>query len=643
MSETGEIENGLRIAAAHLRTALLRRGRRRWLEAPACEARGSFAADGFRLDQGARVLMALGEESGAALAQTLPLRLGALMIELGARGAEPAALFDGIRIGELEDPGATEERDSIVRALADHADHLGIPVFAGEIAHVAGVTPAVSLFLIGVLARNQAPDEEHRGHPGDRVFRILLPNVEGPELAKAQKDMADCLRARYAARTLCFVGSCADGALIGAADWIETAACGLRLQAACWPNDGPELTTPAPLAFLVSVGEAGLPEELNGVEVGVLLAEPTLEIVGLGRGRLAFSPEDLRRGGQAATVSSSEYEPTELNLAELSEPVDYGDTLLQLVATPVLRSRRPIFARFARQKVESTRIARGADAGALVVGGPRDLLAASVDSAARFSALDPYIGACLAVAEATRNLTAVGAESLGVAVTIPGEGPPMASLVYDGLRHAADALGTTIQLARAGSGDDAVPTVLALGRPVAADFLLPWFRESGDLIVLLGHSQEEVGGSAYAAFYHGLREGRAPWVDLSTERRLQELVRSACAHGLLRSAHDLSAGGLGITLVEACCGAPQGMRRLGAQIDNGEGMRPDAWLFGESQARMLLSLDPQSLTALRERATRADVPLRVIGEVGGDVLKVRGLLDLSLSALAAAWDAPAIE
>ncbi|MEO2168738.1 MAG: hypothetical protein ABGY42_11600 [bacterium] len=85
------------------------------------------------------------------------------------------------------------------------------------------------------------------------------------------------------------------------------------------------------------------------------------------------------------------------------------------------------------------------------------------------------------------------------------------------------------------------------------------------------------------------------------------------------------------------------MRRLGAQIDNGKGMRPDAWLFGESQARMLLSLDPQSLTALRERASQAGVPLRVIGEVGGDVLKVQSLLDLSLAALAAAWDALATE
>ncbi|MFP6663790.1 MAG: AIR synthase-related protein [Deltaproteobacteria bacterium] len=643
MREESETDSPLRAAAEPLRETLLRRGRRRWLETPACEARGSFAANGFRLDQGARVLMALGEESGAALEEKLPQRLGALMIELAARGAEPAALFDGIRIAELEDPGAARARDTIVRALADHAERLEIPVFAGEIAHVAGVSPAVSLFLVGVLARSHSLEEEQRGQPGDRVFRLCLTDLAGQALAEAQKALAACLRAQYEAGALCFVGSCADGALIGAADWIETAACGLRLDAARWGTEGSDLTTPAPLEFLVSVGEGGLPEGLSGLEVGVVLGDPKLEIVGLGEGLLVFSPEDLRRGSQAASVEDAEDEPTELHIAEFPEPADYGEALQKLLATPVLRSRRPIFARFARREHASVRIAPGADAGAFVVGGPRDLLVASVDSAARFSALDPYIGACLAVVEATRNLTAVGAESLGVAVTIPGEGPPMASLVYDGLRHAADALGTTIELARAGSGDDAVPTVLALGRPVADDFLLPWFRVSGDLIVLLGHSHEEVGGSAYAAFYHGLREGMPPWVDLGAERRLQDLVRSACARGLLHSAHDLSAGGLGITLVEACCGAPAGVPRLGARIDSEEGMRPDAWLFGESQARMLLSLDRESLAELRDSAIRLDVPLRVIGEVGGDVLEVGSLLNLSLAALEAAWDAPIIE
>jgi selenophosphate synthetase-related protein len=633
----------LRVAVAPLRDALLRRGRRRWLETPACEARGSFAVDGFRLDQGARVLMALGEETGEALEKTLPLRLGALMIELAARGAEAVALFDGIRIPKLEDPEAGRSRDTIVAVLADHAERLGIPVFAGEIAHVAGVTPAVSLFLIGVLAPSHWPEREKRGRPGDLVFRIGVPNLAGIALVEAQKNMARRLGAGYVAGEFCFVGGCADGALIGAADWIETAACGLRLDASRWDSAGTDLIASAPGEFLLSVGEAGLPDDLSGTEVGVLLAEPTLEIFGLGAGRLAFSPEDLRRGGQDTEIEIAEEDSTELHLAALPEPVDYGDALLQLAATPVLRSRRLIFSRFGRSATDNARIAPGADAGAFVVGGPRDILVGSVDSAARFSALDPYIGACLAVVEATRNLAAVGAESLGVAVTIPGEGPPMAALVYDGLRHAVEALGTTIALARAGSGDDAVPTVLALGRPVADDLLLPWFREEGDLIVLLGHSHEEVGGSAFAAFYHGLREGMPPWVDLGAERRLQDLVRFACGHGLLRSAHDLSAGGLGITLVEACCGAPPDARRLGARIESEEGMRPDAWLFGESQARMLLSLKRDKLSELREHASHFDVPLRVIGEVGGDVLEVGGLLSLPLAALAAAWETTTIE
>lgn len=623
--------------AAELGEMLLRQGRRCWLEAGSCESRGAFGWGGYRLDQGTRVLLVSGEETGPGLEEAVPARLGALYIELCGRGAEPLALCNGIRIDELRDPEAGSVRDRVAETIAGHAARLGLPVLAGEIAHVEGVMPAVSLFVIGRLPGRLDLDGEPCGEPGDTVYRVRIETTDLPGLAAAQLDLARHVSEAARAGQIVFVGACSDGALTAAADWVEAAHRGLRLQRARWGGSEPGIASSAPLDFLVA--GRSLPAEWRGEAVGELTAGRALELLDPEGGILAFAPEELRRGGAAKPVDLSEAEAHDLPMRELPEPSDYASALLAMAATPALRSRRPIYERFAAIDT-AVPLAVGGDAGAFAVGGRRDLLAASVDSAPRFSLLDPYIGACLAVAEATRNLTAVGAEPLGLAVTIPGENVPMAELVYDGLQHAATALGTTIELARAGSGDDLAPTVLALGRPLARDFLGPWFRVAGDLVVLLGSSREEIGGSAFAAFHHGRREGMPPWVDLGAERRLQDLVRRGSREGLLRSAHDISAGGIALTLVEACCGAPHG-KLLGARVALGEGMRPDAWLFGESQARMLLSTGKEEVAILREYASGLGVPLEVIGTVGGDSLVVGSDLSLSLDRLKESWEEPA--
>ena len=117
------------------------------------------------------------------------------------------------------------------------------------------------------------------------------------------------------------------------------------------------------------------------------------------------------------------------------------------------------------------------------LGARRDVLALAVGSAQSFSSLDPYIGACLAVCRVTRALAASGAEALGLLVTLPGEKEPGANLVYEGLRHAADGLGTTVEMAIASDGAGAAPVVMALGRPSATRLVPSRFQRPGDLAV----------------------------------------------------------------------------------------------------------------------------------------------------------------
>jgi phosphoribosylformylglycinamidine synthase len=162
-----------------------------------------------------------------------------------------------------------------------------------------------------------------------------------------------------------------------------------------------------------------------------------------------------------------------------------------------------------------------------------------------------------------------------------------------------------------------------------------WFKSEGDVIVMLGRTREELGGSEYLAVVHDLVRGTPPWIDLAVEMQVQQVCLQAIRDGIVRSAHDISEGGLAVAVAEACIGAPD--EPLGAEIEMDADIRPDAWLFGESQSRIVLSVRRKHVSRLRDLARAADVPLTVLGEVRGRRLRIGSLIDVPASDLRRAW------
>jgi phosphoribosylformylglycinamidine synthase len=163
----------------------------------------------------------------------------------------------------------------------------------------------------------------------------------------------------------------------------------------------------------------------------------------------------------------------------------------------------------------------------------------------------------------------------------------------------------------------------------------PWFKSGGDLVVLLGRTREELGGSEYLKLVHGLVKGTPPWIDLKLEQAVQNCCLEAIDRGLLRSAHDVSDGGLAVALAECCIGGPD--RPIGARIEMHEMIRGDALLFSESQSRIVVSVEEKDLSQLRERAAELHVPMQVIGAVGGTRLIIQPLLQLPVEELRSIW------
>ena len=156
------------------------------------------------------------------------------------------------------------------------------------------------------------------------------------------------------------------------------------------------------------------------------------------------------------------------------------------------------------------------------------------------------------------------------------------------------------------------------------------WQQAGDVILLLGKTQEELGGSEYLSAVHGLVAGKLPQLDLDAERRLLTLLLAAHKENLIASAHDLSHGGLAIALVECCLSGG-----MGAQIDlPPDDIRLDALLFGETPSRVVVSCRPRLVDRVQELAAAHGVPCVTLGKVGEQELVIcqgqREVIDMSL-------------
>jgi phosphoribosylformylglycinamidine synthase subunit PurL len=285
-------------------------------------------------------------------------------------------------------------------------------------------------------------------------------------------------------------------------------------------------------------------------------------------------------------------------------------------------------------------------------------LAMSVDGNGRYCYLDPRRGAMLAVAEAARNVACAGARPLGATNCLNFGNPERPAIMWqfaravEGIGEACRALGVPItggnvSLYNETDGRAIYPTPIigVVGLLEHADRVLErCFQGSGDVVILLGQGRGELGGSEYLKLVAGLVRGAAPALDLQAERALQDLLVRLASDRLVRSAHDCSDGGLAVTLAECCFGT--GGVGAEASIDAVKVSRDPrvndaAALFGESASRVVVSATPDDVTEVLQRAAAAEVPARVIGQTGGNRLRIavagRTVIDVSIDEAERVW------
>ncbi|MCB2085515.1 MAG: phosphoribosylformylglycinamidine synthase subunit PurL [Sphingomonadaceae bacterium] len=337
------------------------------------------------------------------------------------------------------------------------------------------------------------------------------------------------------------------------------------------------------------------------------------------------------------------------------DSADPGADLLKMMATPALASRSWISQQYDSQ-VGADTLQTGGDAGVVRVHGTRKALAISTDCTPRYVYADPYEGGKQAIAEAYRNLCAVGARPLAVTNCLNFANPQrpeiMSQFVHalEGMGEACRALDFPIvsgnvslynESKATGGGSAILPTPAIGGVGIVDDYatmMTMGFKNEGDAIYLVAPefwtkpdpTRSHLGKSLWLKEVHGRDEGRAPPVDLAAERGAGQIVRRLIGEGLLSAVHDLSDGGLAVALAEMALAG-----NIGAEVRQGADYTAAQWWFGEDQARYVITVPADKADAFnRIVAEGPEIPeaelvgFHRIGTVGGDSLLGNSIADL---------------
>ena len=343
-----------------------------------------------------------------------------------------------------------------------------------------------------------------------------------------------------------------------------------------------------------------------------------------------------------------------LDITKISEPKDYNEVLLKLLGSPTISSKVWVYEQYDHMVQTNTVTLPGSDASVLRLKGTNKAIAATTDCNGRYCYLNPYKGSQIAVAEAARNLVCSGAEPAAVTDCLNFGNPERPDRFWqfknciEGVACACKFLNISVVSGNVSFYNESIkgvvnptPTIGMIGivddvRQVCTQY----FKKEKEIIILLGISKEELGGSEYLKEVHSQVKGDAPDLDLRLEQAVQRTALDAIRKGLVSSAHDCSEGGLAVALAECCISNKENI--IGAVIDSLIfDVRKDATLFGESQSRIVLSCSKKSVNKIRDIAERFGAPFQIIGRTGGKELEIlvgkRKIINLSVEGMFERW------
>jgi phosphoribosylformylglycinamidine synthase subunit PurL len=625
--------------------------------------------------------------------------VGGIVRDILAMGARPVAVMDALRFGPADAPDTRRVLPGVVGGISFYGNCLGLPNIGGELAfdpcYVGN--PLVNALCLGVMRHADLKLAAATG-PGNKV--VLVGAKTGPDgiggasvLASAsfeggaegkrgegakrpsvqvgdpfmEKLLIECCLELYAAGLVLGIQDLGAAGVACATTELAAgggAGIGMRVSLDTVPlrdaSLGPAgiLMSESQERMMAIVEPAGLDRFMTICAKWDVQATVIGEVTDTGRLEMTWHGElvvDIPPGTAAdeapvylrpARRPPGQAQRQADDPSALSRPGTGGELRQALLATlgcADAADKSWVTEQYDRYVRGETVLAMPQDAGLIRVDEQTSLgVALAVDGNGRYSLLDPYAGAQLALAEAYRNVAATGARPLAVTNCLNFGSPEDPGVMWqftEAVRGLADgclALGVPVTGGNvsfynqtAGAAIHPTPVVGVLGvHDDVRKRLTIGFGSAGRGVVLLGRSEAEFGGSLWARVAHRHLGGRPPAVDLDAERRLAAMLVDAAGRGLLDAAHDLSDGGLAIALAECCLAGGQG-------CVVGLPGEPFTCLFGESAARAVVATAPGAEAEFAALCAERGVPAAVLGVTGGTSLEVTGCFTIPLDELAA--------
>ena len=609
--------------------------------------------------------------------------VGGIIRDIFTMGARPIALMNSLRFGDLEAPGTKRLLEGVVAGIAGYGNSIGIPTVGGEIAFEPSYAGnnLVNVFCLGIARASDIIKGIASG-TGNPVYYVGAKTgrdgIHGATMASAEFDdksaekrpavqvgdpfmekllLEACLEVMQTDTLVGIQDMGAAGLTCSTTEMGSRGGAGVEIDVSRVPQRETGMTpyeimlseSQERMLLVVKKGREAEVErifekwDLHAVHIGRVTNDGLLRV--RNRGELVAEIPNRALTDEAPVYTRPMERPAyldevhRLDLDALGPDVSGSDALLALAGSPTVASKAWAYRQYDHMVQTNTISLPGLGCGVVRIKGTDRALAMSVDGNGRYTYLDPKRGAMLAVAEAARNVACAGARPLAATNCLNFGNPERPAIMWqlaqavEGIGEACRALNTPItggnvSLYNETDGRAIYPTPVigVVGLLEHADRVLERrFRESGDVIVLLGEGRGELGGSEYLKVVAGRVAGEPPALDLERERALQALLVALAERREIRSAHDCADGGLAVALAE-CCFDTQGIGAQvsieGLQVSRSTRVNEAAALFGESASRALVSASPSAVAEVLQAAAAAGVPAKVIGETGGNRLRI---------------------
>ncbi|HUV31765.1 MAG TPA: phosphoribosylformylglycinamidine synthase subunit PurL [Acidobacteriota bacterium] len=621
--------------------------------------------------------------------------VGGILRDIFTMGARPIAALNSLRFGSPENPRVRYLVDGVVRGIGDYGNSFGVPTVAGEVFFDDAYTanPLINAMAVGIvkhggLATATASGE---GNPvmivGSKTGRdgIHGATFASEELSAASQERRPAVQIgdpftekllleatlEIIERDL-IVGiqdMGAAGLTCSSSEMSAKGKAGVEIHVDRVPLRETGMTPYEVLLsesqerMLVCVKKGNEDEvrriftkwDLDSTIIGHVTSDGLMTVKLDGRIVSQIPSDCLVLGGGAPVYHRETKRPAyiddlaSLDLDDCSLERDWDETLLAMLASPNLCHKGWVFDQYDSMVRTNTVVGPGSDAAVLRLRKTDKALAMTTDCNGRYCYLNPRLGARIAVAEAARNIVCSGGRPLAITNCLNFGNPYKPEIYYTfaeavrGMGEACRIFDTPVTGGNVSFYNEdperavfPTPVIGMIGLVESRSHITTqWFKDPGDVIVLIGENREDLGASEYLHTVCGQTRGPVPSIDLQAERKMQATLLAAVQAGLVKSAHDVSDGGLAVALAESCISDRE--HPVGATVELDRSLRADCLLFGETQSRVILTVAADKAARLLALFDEAAVACSCIGTVGGQRLKIAGLIDLPLAALVEAY------